>query len=120
MYRLIPLCCVFCFCALAGGASKVLAQPTIFEPGYVVLVSGDTLRGEVALEADLLATRRAVFRGAEAEVVTFSPAELLGYGFDSGRQFQRYELAPGPGLELEPLFLRRLVAGRCEPLRVRL
>jgi hypothetical protein len=97
---------------VVAGAAAHAQVHTPFAPGYVVTAAGDTLRGELAREPDLLATQRARFRpGPEAEAATYAPADLLAYGFDDGRAFERASVAPAQGLGEETLFLRLLVRG---------
>ncbi|UOQ73335.1 hypothetical protein [Hymenobacter cellulosilyticus] len=69
-------------------------QAQTIEPGYVVLSSGDTLRGEVenAFWEDPPASVR--FRSAPTvELITYSALQLRGLGLVSGRHL-RLELLP--------------------------
>jgi hypothetical protein len=95
---------------LIGSPSAAAQQSSNFLPGYVV-VSGDTLRGEVQDRIDLENTRSVVFRGAGEAPVTYMPWEAEAYGFEQGRRFERKTLAPGPEAEAEALFLQVLVEG---------
>ena len=52
-----------------------------FKPGYVVLPAGDTLRGEVDFRDARFNSAQCRFRpSADADIVTYKPAELRGYG----------------------------------------
>jgi len=107
------------FCkAAACFLSLLVIQPTFaqqgapFVPGYVVTAAGDTLRGEVTDQIDALAARSVQFRpepGAAGRM--YSPAEIQGYGLDSGRRFVVLVVPPFAGRPAEPLFARPLVEG---------
>jgi len=103
-YVLLLFLCVCC--TLPARAQGELR----FAAGYVV-VAGDTLRGEVQERSDLQDTRDVVFRAASGERTVYTPAEVEGFGLDSGRHFRRHTVAPLPEHPEEPLFLRVLVDG---------
>ena len=99
---------------LALLATLLLALPTSaqrdetypFLPGYVVLASGDTLRGEVQDRIDMEHARGVHFRQEPtAEVRRYTPAQLRGYEYGSGRRYVSRTVVPRggpPGLSRRP------------------
>jgi hypothetical protein len=72
---------------LVGGATAI-AQ-TNFRPGYVVPLSGDTLRGEVDSRGAQRNARLARFRASkDAAITEYLPQQLKGYGFTNDRVYQ--------------------------------
>lgn len=73
---------------LLGASAQAMAQ-TNFQPGYVVLPAGDTLRGEVDARGAIRNARLARFRTApDAAVIEYQPRQLRGYGFVGDRVYQ--------------------------------
>lgn len=73
--------------ALLITASSV-AQ-TNFQPGYVVALTGDTLRGEVDTRGAQRNARLTRFRSAPGAMVTeYSPRRLRGYGLTGGQLYR--------------------------------
>lgn len=97
--------------ALLCGARPSQAQ-TNFRPGYVLPLTGDTLRGEVDSREGRVNAQRCRFRAtAQAEMVTYRPAELRGYGLPLENRHYRslpIVVAPAPA---QPFFLEVLVDG---------
>ena len=68
---------------------------TNFRPGYVLPLTGDTLRGEVDYRDGRLNAQRCRFRsGPRGTVVTYAPAQLRGYGFPSSGEYYRPQIVP--------------------------
>ena len=84
-----------------------------FRPGYVLPLSGDTLRGEVDYREGRLNAQRCQFRAnARATVTTYTPAELRGYGLPaSGKQYRALSVKPTPTTPAQPYFLEILADG---------
>ncbi|HSI90981.1 MAG TPA: hypothetical protein VK927_07680 [Adhaeribacter sp.] len=64
-----------------------------FRPGYIVTLQNDTLRGLVNYKGDIKSALKCDFKektGTEAQ--TFTPDQLLGYGFNSGRFFETQQI----------------------------
>lgn len=79
--------------ALFAAAPRAQAQAN-FQPGYVVPLAGDTLRGEVDLRSPQRMTNFCVFRPAAGAAPTeYAPTALRAYGL---RQGARYEAQPVP------------------------
>ena len=97
------------------GLARAHAQAD-FRPGYVVVPSGDTLRGLADYRGAARSARLCQFRAtAQAPVTTYSPGELRGYGFPGVRAY-RSCLTPLPdtlGLAQAPrvYFLEVLATG---------
>jgi hypothetical protein len=82
-----------------------------YRPGYVVLKNGDTLKGYVEYSLRSLHEKECVFRKDKASASTrYSPEELSGYGFHSGRQYAA-RIIPADGTD-RSVFLQRLQSGR--------
>ncbi|MCX2740416.1 PorT family protein [Pontibacter anaerobius] len=59
-----------------------------FKPGFVVLISGDTLSGWVDYRSNMLSTKVCKFKSAEAAaVVSYSPQDVMAYGFPNDRYY---------------------------------
>lgn len=83
----------------------VYAQNT-YSPGYIVTAEGDSLRGLIFEKPDAEMSRKIVFKSHEnAEVQKLSTRSILGFGFDSGREFERLTLLPKPGKEEDTSFI---------------
>lgn len=111
---------------LVVGASNLQAQ----QHGFVVLTSGDTLRGQVFTQQKLSNPTQLEFVNAGGVKSTYFPAQLKGFGIDGGDRFEsllvsrnisppatasmqagrNYE-SPVPALETGQLFLRVVLAG---------
>lgn len=97
----------------------VLALPLVaraqtkFEPGYVLPLAGDTLRGQVQLRGELRNARTCLFRPAETAPPTdYAPTQLRGYGTANGLAFESCLLpAADSGQAARQLFAQRLAAG---------
>ncbi|MDO7847013.1 hypothetical protein Q5H92_11640 [Hymenobacter sp. M29] len=105
---------LFAGCGLFGGllAAPVQAQ-TNFAPGYVLPATGDTLRGEVDLREGRLSARRCRFRPtASADVITYEPQQVRGYGFSAPqRHYRTMAVAVDETAAQQPVFLEVLVDG---------
>jgi hypothetical protein len=96
---------LFLFFLLTGAA--VYAQSD-FRPGYVLLTSGDTLRGEIDLRATDEMSKECYFRkGKGSEQTLYGPDLLKEFRLDDGRYFLSINL-PGRG----QVFVEYLVNGR--------
>jgi hypothetical protein len=93
------------------GSGQAQAQ-TNFRPGYVLPLTGDTLRGEVDFRDARLSAQRCQFRAsAQAPSTTYSPAELRGYGVPA--EFKHYRAFPVAvdSAAAQPYFLEVLADG---------
>lgn len=83
-YFLLPLALSLGLLPAASHAQQA------FQPGYVLPLGADTLRGQVQPLGPQRGQRECVFRASAAASVTYSPAQLRGYGFlPVGPQFRR-------------------------------
>lgn len=79
-----------------------------FRPGYVILTSGDTLRGEINLKGNSAMSRNCIFRTEKnEEETTFSPDDLTEFRMDNGRYFVTENIAVN-----KKVFLEFLVKGK--------
>ncbi|WP_185816887.1 porin family protein [Hymenobacter metallilatus] len=105
--------CLFLLSSLA--VSSVAIAQTNFQPGYVVPLSGDTLRGEVDSRGELRGATLCRFRAsAQADATEYKPGEIRGYGFDAGNS---YRTAMLPNAARTPAFLQVLADGKLTLLR---
>ncbi|MFB9864722.1 PorT family protein [Rufibacter immobilis] len=80
-----------------------------FKPGYI-LQQQDTLRGLVDERGDRRSAAKVVFKAsAEAEAITYTPAEIGGYGLDGGHRFETHGLGTGDTAQVH--FFTLLVKG---------
>lgn len=79
------------FCCLLSILLVPRAQAqTNFRPGYVLLSTGDTLRGEVDSRDARASGLRCLFRlTPQAEAIPYLPGMLRGYGFTAENQYYR-------------------------------
>ena len=93
------------------GLGRVQAQ-TNYRPGYVLPLTGDTLRGEVDLREGRLNAERCQFRAnPQAAPVLYLPANLRGYGFSTENQHYRALTATTDKAAARPYFLEILADG---------
>ncbi|MCC3157267.1 PorT family protein [Hymenobacter sp. 15J16-1T3B] len=89
-----------------------LAQ-TDFRPGYVLPLTGDTLRGELDYRGSLRSSRLCRFRpAAGAPATEYRPEQLRGYGFAGSKHYEARAVALAAGPDSTRLFLERLVSGK--------
>ncbi|MCB2406843.1 outer membrane beta-barrel protein [Hymenobacter lucidus] len=97
------------FIGLLFSSSAAFAQAN-FRPGYILPLTGDTVRGSIDYQGELRNSLLCRFRPtAEAAVVEYQPAQLRGYGFSTGRDLQSRQL---PGTAAKQAFLQTLVLGK--------
>ncbi len=112
MRKTTLILCIFC-CATALFAQK------IFNPGYVVKLNGDTLRGFVLESSYEILSREVAFKTTENAVpATYKPADLRGFGINNGQYYLKhhalyYRDATRGGTErvVEDRFLRLIEDG---------
>lgn len=108
MNKMVPLA------ALLLSSASAWAQ-TNFRPGYVLPLSGDTLRGEVDFRGERRNAALCRFRPAAGDAsVEYKPEQLRGYGFSGGRDYQSQPLPTGA---YSPVFVQVLVAGKASVYR---
>lgn len=92
--------------------AQVQAQ-TNFRSGYVLPLSGDTLRGEIDFRDGRLNAQRCRFRSnVQAEVVEYQPAQVRGYGSTAGsRDYLSFSVPTSNNATAQPHFLEVLVEG---------
>ncbi len=80
----ILLLLILCF-----GIGLVAKGQANFRPGYVVSLAGDTLRGEVDSREGGTNAERCRFRAIPtADIITYSPTEVRGFGIAGGRRYR--------------------------------
>ncbi|ALD20268.1 outer membrane beta-barrel protein [Hymenobacter sp. DG25A] len=89
-------------------SSRAAVAQSDFRPGYVLPLSGDTLRGEVDYRSEERNARLCRFR-VNSEVTEYKPEQLRGYGFAAEKQYQTRQLS---GLPPVKAFLRAIVLGK--------
>ncbi|GAA4375555.1 hypothetical protein [Hymenobacter koreensis] len=78
--------------------SGVSLAQSEFRPGYIVPLTGDTLRGEVDFRGAQRNSTVARFRAtATATPESFQPDRLRGYGFRNGKVYEAQTLTPPNG-----------------------
>ena len=100
-------------CCLLGVFLSLRAHAqTNFQPGYVLPLVGDTLRGEIDSRDGRASAQRCRFRAtAQGEVATYQPTGLRGYGLRAGgKQYRALTVAAGPAAA-RPYFLEVLADG---------
>lgn len=107
IYRFLTFCCLLSLLFVSRGHAQ-----TNFRPGYVLPLTGDTLRGEVDLRDNRVSAQRCRFRAnAEATVTTYTPAELRGYGLKADhKQYRAFSVSSAPTAP-QLYFLEILVDG---------
>lgn len=82
---------VFLLLLLSGGLA--LNAQSDFRPGYVILTSGDTIRGEINLKSNYAMSKTCIFRtDKNVKETTFSPYDLAEFRMDNGRYFVSEEI----------------------------
>ena len=105
-------------CALLGAAVLSVSTAGIaqaqknFQPGFIVPLSGDTLRGEVDSRGGQRMATLCLFRtAADPTQRRYSPTELKAYGFATGAHYESCPLPTAPGTPAA-LFLQVLAQGK--------
>ncbi|UOG73922.1 hypothetical protein MTX78_17590 [Hymenobacter tibetensis] len=89
------------------GSTAAVAQ-TNFRPGYVLQLSGDTLRGEVDARNEQRNRQLCRFRSEKNGVVSeYQPEQVRGYGVGD----KNYQSRSIPGASTSKVFLQLLVPG---------
>ncbi|MFD2786541.1 outer membrane beta-barrel protein [Hymenobacter rubripertinctus] len=102
---------------LLGSASAVEAQ-TNFRPGYIVMATGDTLRGDINLRGQDLNSRQVELRSAGHQASVYTPADIKAYGVVGRQDWEAFELAGEDTPPTSRYFLERLVRGPASLYRV--
>lgn len=96
------------------GSGGAFAQ-TSFRPGYVVPLTGDTVRGAVQYQGGQGNGVHCRFQPAGEQAATeYQPGQLRGYGFVGGQDYQSRQL---PGTAGPQVFLQALVLGKASLYR---
>jgi hypothetical protein len=89
--------------------TNIFAQ-FLYKPGYVILVSGDTLSGEIGITSDGKISKACTFRTkGGSDIETFNPQEVKEFRFDNGGYYVSEEIKSG-----SRVFLRYLVKGKMD------
>ena len=96
---------------LAAAAITPAEAQTNFRPGYVVSLSGDTLRGEVDSRDARASAQRCRFRAASADVVTYAPTGLRAYGLPGEGKHYRALVVALPPAAPQAYFLETVADG---------
>lgn len=79
--------------SLGTGIPAAVAQNN-FQPGYIVQLSGDSVRGEVDVRGKQRMSRLCLFRTAAGAALTqFTPRELKAYGLRQGARYEARAVA---------------------------
>jgi hypothetical protein len=103
-------CLILLVGLVLGLGTTVARAQTDFRPGYVVLPSGDTLRGEIDMRGVKRMSQKCLFRPQVGGTPTqYAPSNLKAYGQRGG---VRYEACLLPAPATTAVFMQVLVAGR--------
>ncbi|HSP41198.1 MAG TPA: hypothetical protein VLN46_07175 [Gillisia sp.] len=97
--------------------SVPLTAQNLFTPGYIVTAEGDTMRGLILEMSDAEMSRRLVFKSAKNAVIQeFDIEDLIGFRFETGREFERRLLLPKPGKKQDTtyIFAKNLLRGEID------
>jgi len=84
-------------------AAELICAQTGFIPGYIVKLSGDTLKGSVAVKTDNLMAVECGFRIIGNDTtLKYKPDEIMAYGFVNGDQYTSKQIGA------VPVFMKRL------------
>jgi len=83
-----------------------------FKPGYVILLNGDTVRGEIDYRSDAKMSKicRFVSKDKTSEI-SYSPEEIKAYRFENGKFFIARDIRTENN-QTERLFLEYLINGK--------
>ncbi|MBF9219984.1 outer membrane beta-barrel protein [Hymenobacter ruricola] len=108
-----------------GTAGAVRAQAD-FRAGYIVRLSGDTVRGQTDYRGAARSAEICRFRPtATVDVSSYTPAQIRGYGFTGGREFRSQLLATTDSVQYAyvappaPVFMELLATGPLALYRMR-
>ncbi len=98
-------------CLLRWAAPEAVAQPN-YQPGYVVMSTGDTLRGLVNDRAEMKNARECSFKAVPDEAPRqYGPEQLNGYGFTTGKMYESRRIRLD-SVTVATVFVELLVKGR--------
>jgi len=114
----------------AIGKEKIDVSKGMFEmyhmgeklPGYIIALSGDTLRGEIAI-GDVVKNQFAVdFTGSDGKTISYTPLTISGYGYNEIHYIAvstgyKKPLHPSHKDQNEVLFLHRITDGHAKLYR---
>ena len=83
-----------------------------FQPGYIVQLNGDSLRGEVQVRGAMRSATQATFRAAGTTATNYQPTQLQAYGLRQGPAYQAKRVPPAGPEAATVVFMQVLVAGR--------
>lgn len=102
----VNLIVVFVLVALSGQAQSD------FYNGYVVKNSGDTLRGLIQVNNEIVNHSECFFKeDSNSETIRYLPGELTGYGFESGNSYVT-KMVSVSRFNNKLFFLNRIESGR--------
>lgn len=104
---------VLLFVMLIG---PVTAQ-NIFTSGYIVTEAGDTIRGLIYEKSDAELSRKLTFKTSEsAEEQKYTNRNIVAFGFESGREFERRVLLPKLRMDGDTtyIFAKNLIRGNID------
>ena len=111
---------LLCFLLSVGwlSHSSTAQAQADFRSGYVIPLSGDTVRGLADYRGSVRSAELCRFRPSpEAEITSYAPAQIRGYGFRGGRQYSSQLLVPTDSVQYQhalpprPVFMELLAAG---------
>ena len=103
--------------ALTLCLSQVAFSQTDFRPGFIVTLSGDTIKGFIDYRERNTVYYSCDFKNALGETpVTYTPGKILAYGFNNDKLFESKKVTHKEG-DAEMLFLETLVKGRVTAYR---
>lgn len=98
------------------------AQNAKYKDGYVILNSGDTIKGEIQLLLPITYSQAVVFRERGTKLSkTYSPDELLKFYFENSNYYQSDSIpfkTLNNGIYYKRLFIKKLLTGDIELFRL--
>jgi hypothetical protein len=80
-----------------------------FKPGYIVDLSGDTIRGTIEYRGNLFMSNTCRLKTSNGAITSYSPSQLRGYGIDDSKYYVSHDVK-ADGV-LNRVFLEVLVSG---------
>ena len=95
----------FIFFGLFICAGLLKAQ-TDFRPGFIVTISGDSLKGMIDYRGDMLMSRICKFKSNDNEILEYSPGDIIAFRLNDGKCYISKDVNG------EDFFLECLIKGR--------
>lgn len=98
-------------------SNQLTGQESIYKSGYIILISGDTLTGQIKNTSSLAHSEYVLFKNRETgNIMKYYPTQVSGYYFGDSNYYESKSVPfrDASKLRYQQLFLKKLVEGGIE------